>query len=165
MDLLELRLSEIERQVYGYPMQDLSIAETNNSTLSLVKMLMEIENKLKTITIGKDAFNQCYNDMKKIQKWIGDDNKFDSLLSSFGSHSSVVKFEEVLAFEDEIRMDYERMLELEQLLPSLNEKHLGSMDQLEPILIKQKLQLYNLHQKCLILNKCTEQLISEFNSW
>lgn len=132
--------------------------------MSLIKMLMEIENKLKTMTIGNDTFTQCYNEMKKIQKWIGDDNKLDSLLSSFGSHSCVVKFEEVLAFEDEIRKDYERMLELEQLLPSLNEKHLGSMDQLEPILIEQKLQLFNLHQKCLMLSQSTEQLMSEFNS-
>ncbi|OTF71422.1 hypothetical protein BLA29_008511 [Euroglyphus maynei] len=89
----------------------------------------------------------------------------ETLIRTFGSHSSVLKFEQILAFEDEIRSDFERIDQLERLKPALDQTHFSRMAELEPKLIQLKLQLLAANQQSKQLDYETKELIEKFNTW
>ena len=128
-------------------------------------MLAEIESKLKSLTIGKDRFNQCYNELQRLQKWLREDDQMDLLIRTFGSHSSVIKFEQVLAFEDEIRLDFDRIEQINRLKSSLDQTNFIRIAELEPKLIRLKLQLFEARQQSKQLDLETKELIERFNNW
>ena len=131
------------------------------SNVNLINTISEIEQKIKSITIGKEKFNHCYSELKKLEKWITTEGS-DLLLSSLepsaqlfsGSGSSISsslessKFEEILAFEDEIKADGEAAEQINHLesflLNSGDNKNSQLNDlvpQLEPELNELKLEL------------------------
>lgn len=174
IDLLSLRLADIEQRLYGFN-PDFSTkisAEHQNAihavaphNVNLIGMIAEIEAKLKSLTMGKDRFNQCYNELLRLQKWLREDDQMDLLIRTFGSHASVVKFEQVLAFEDEIRSDFERIGQIERLKPTLDQTHLSRMAELEPKLVRLKLQLLAAQQQSKELDHETKELIERFKIW
>ncbi|XP_027198175.2 uncharacterized protein LOC113792479 [Dermatophagoides pteronyssinus] len=175
IDLLSLRLADIEQRLYGFNTANFSATgeiagdhqnvQHQQQQPNLIEMLAEIESKLKSLTIGKDRFNQCYNELQRLQKWLREDDQMDLLIRTFGSHSSVIKFEQVLAFEDEIRSDFDRIEQIDRLKPSLDQKNFIRIAELEPKLIRLKLQLFEARQQSKQIDLETKELIERFNNW
>ncbi|KAH9418168.1 hypothetical protein DERP_010721 [Dermatophagoides pteronyssinus] len=174
IDLLSLRLADIEQRLYGFNTANFSSTGEitgdhqnvqQQQQPNLIEMLAEIESKLKSLTIGKDRFNQCYNELQRLQKWLREDDQMDLLIRTFGSHSSVIKFEQVLAFEDEIRSDFDRIEQINRLKSSLDQTNFIRIAELEPKLIRLKLQLFEARQQSKQLDLETKELIERFNQW
>lgn len=166
-------MADIEQRLYGFNTANFSATgeisgehqNVQQQQPNLIEMLAEIESKLKSLTIGKDRFNQCYNELQRLQKWLREDDQMDLLIRTFGSHSSVIKFEQVLAFEDEIRSDFDRIEQINRLKPSLDQKNFIRIAELEPKLIRLKLQLFEAKQQSKQLDLETKELIERFNQW
>lgn len=169
LNLLELKLDEIEFRLYGVDNSKIS-ADSNRTwpyfEFNLLKMLFETEQKLLKLTVSRNNFNKTFNKLKNLQKWLLEDDNFESLLSTLGNQTSIVKFEEILAFEEEIRLDSERILQLSKLNSSLeNDTNLDKVVELEPRLSHLKLELAKMQHYVNLANQSSENLITKYTLW
>lgn len=177
VELLNLRLQTIEDQLFGSDEFELSSTIGSSSlitppnALALIRSLSEIDQKLKSLTIGKERFSMCYTELGKFEKWItSDDDKIASAVrdSSSISESESSKCEEILAFENEIQIDANMATKIGQLKPifdSDSSKQLRSVPELEPKLENLKLNLLNAKRQIYDLEDETRLIIEQTMTW
>lgn len=123
---LSLRLRDIEQALLG----PIGLDGLESGT-TLASMVTDVENQLRSLTLAHENFNQVYNELNKLKKQIkiGDDDLFHNSVHPFltsvdDDDTLVSKFEDVLAFEDEIRMDAESSDQIQQLKSALDLPHI-----------------------------------------
>lgn len=157
-------MQEIEHKLFG-PTGDVQVSLNGNEPVNLINMLIDIDNKLKTLTIGKDRFNQCYNELCKLQKIFSNDEDFQALLSSTVNNNETVKFEEILAFEDKITDDGNMVDAIEKLEPCLELNHIRKVSDLEPMLNSIKLSLFQLRQCSNDIEDELQVMLESYTNW
>lgn len=160
IELLNLRLREIEEALFG---SDELAPQTKDSQVTLVRTISELDQKLKSLTFGKERFNHCYAELRKLEKWIGAEEDFFLTLDSDNTHMS--KFEEVLAFEDEIREDADSFEKIATLEPILDKEQIREVPELQPALDSLKLDLIHTKKVALDLEDECQTTIARTLIW
>lgn len=177
IEILGLRLQGIEDKLFG-PGEDGQSELKWNERGNVVNTLVEVDTKLKSLTIGKDRFSQCHNELSQLQHKIGSDRELQSMWSGDNPEATQVAFEEVLAFEEQILADSTWVERIETLEPSMDSPHIRGVPDLQSKLCSLKMNLLQLRKASLDMEdeihvmceqyiawlRDTEHLLGQFNS-
>lgn len=130
-----------------------------------MQTISEIDQKLKSLIIGKERFNHCYAELRKLEKWIGSEEESILSLDSVDKAPEMSKFEEVLAFEDEIREEAESLEKAKELEPALDKPQIREVPALKPALDSLKLDLLRTKKEALDLEDECRSVIDQAWIW
>mgnify|MGYP002649189977 CR=1 FL=1 len=157
-----MRLREIEEALFG---SDELVPQAKDSQVTLVRTISELDQKLKSLTFGKEKFNHCYAELRKLEKWIGAEESSFHSLETASDNSHMSKFEEVLAFEDEIKDDAYTLEKIAALEPSLDKAPIREVPALQPALDSLKLDLIRTKKDALDLEDECQTTIARTLVW
>lgn len=168
LNSLALRLEDIEESVFGQ--LDLSNPENNGTTL--MSMITELDNRIRSLTLGQDNFLECYHELVKLNQRIKPDwsdwygaGECPAIPANYDGTSFASKLEDVLAFEDEIKGDADISEHIQRLKSALDAPHIHRIDEMKARLPQLKQTMAIQKKQIETLDADTAQLKNAYNRW
>lgn len=145
---LEMRLATFEDRITG-GIQDVRRQQ------SLIKSLVEINDRIACLTTGRDKFSQVYSKISVVEPLL---TKVDP------DHDPSVDKEIILLEEPRIRHEADLLREIKKRSSVLDDNHLDDFDDLVSKLEKLRVNSIDQLKEARDINRETQQLISVYNS-
>lgn len=172
LNLIELRVSQLEKRLMSSEnrnemddegSEERSPAASTSNEKPVLDSLVEINEKLRGLTAGRERFKKVHEKLSEIEPLINNPDEIDELISS---PPHPWKVEQILAKETSIR---NRAANLEKLTNSaakvLDCKQMQTCDELKPKLAAIQRAALEQRQGIKALTAETESLISSYNQF
>jgi hypothetical protein len=150
IELLELRVKYIEDRLIGNKCNRIS---------NISEELSQIDSKLKELTAGKERFNNCFQKLTQLDKWL-DFEYIDRILATDST-----QFEQVLGFEDMIKSEAQIFEAINRLDKTIDSPHIRNYSKFEPKLNEIRFVALKQSHDSKQIEEKTKQLLLTYNQW
>lgn len=127
------------------------------SQASIVESIIDVDQKLKAITLGKEKFARCMLELQRIESHI---ESIDTYIDPVKS-----KIEQVLAFTEEIQSDTNKIEQVAELEEALNTFQLPGMREFMLKLAENQTSLLESAQEAMQMELETAELMNQTNDF
>lgn len=154
IELLENRIAELEKQIYGLSKKD----ETNDTSLEnpIVDNILHVNTLISSAMSGREKANLMIKRLPELNNYL------DPMIES-SEIPIEAKVQLLLAMAPEIKQNHEMLKQMEELMPALETDHLKNVPELTNKLNDLNLSYLKLHEDSQGLNSRINEVFSKYN--